>query len=159
MCLSNEELEKYAAQLGSDCPFFIANVPQIAGGRGEQLRPSMVDLSGFYIKLVNPGLHIGTAQAYAGVHFSTVKPYLSELLQMPIEEWRAVIHNDFERSVFQLYPEIAGIKNELYDEGALFALMSGSGSTVYGIFKGEPKCTFKHLTSYIEVIRQFPVTA
>jgi 4-diphosphocytidyl-2-C-methyl-D-erythritol kinase len=154
--LSIKQLEDYAAQLGSDCPFFIADLPQMASGRGERLIPSRVDFSGYFLKLVNPGLHVGTAEAYAGVEFSPDTPALSEILQRPIEEWCTVVSNDFEQSIFQRFPQISDIKEQLYAEGAVFALMSGSGSTVYGIFKEKPKQSFTDKPSCIEFIRQFP---
>jgi 4-diphosphocytidyl-2-C-methyl-D-erythritol kinase len=156
--LSTKQMEEYAVHLGSDCPFFIADLPQMAGGRGEQLSPTQVDLSGYFLKLVNPGLHIGTAEAYDGVEFSPDTPALLELLQLPLDEWQGVIHNDFEKSVFQRFPEISDIKEQLYAEGAIFSLMSGSGSTVYGVYKEEPKRTFTGKSSWMEVIRQFPLT-
>jgi 4-diphosphocytidyl-2-C-methyl-D-erythritol kinase len=154
--LSIKQLEDYAAQLGSDCPFFIANTSQIAGGRGEVLQPVEINLCGFYLKIVNPGLHVGTAEAYAGVHFSSVEPSIKTLVQGPMETWKESIQNDFERSVFERYPEISKIKEKLYAEGALFALMSGSGSTVYGIFRDAPEITFRNHPDYLEKICQFP---
>lgn len=156
--LSNEQLEYYAAQLGSDCPFFIADVPQLAGGRGEVLRPAALNLSGYYLKLVNPGLHVGTAEAYAGVHFSEANPSLETLLSQPIESWMENVANDFERSVFERYPEIKEIKEQLYAEGAVYALMSGSGSTVYGLYKEKPSLSFIHRPDYMEIVKEFPAT-
>ena len=156
--LANVQLEEFASQLGSDCPFFIANAPQMAGGRGEVLSSSNVDLSGCFLKLVNPGLHVGTAEAYAGVHFSGEYPALSEFLRKPISEWKMNVENDFEQSVFERYPEIEQIKQQLYSEGAVFALMSGSGSTVYGIYKEEPVKSFTHQSDYLEVVKQLPLS-
>lgn len=157
--LSTIDLELVAGQLGSDCPFFIANTSQMARGRGEVLTRAHIDLKGYFLKLVNPGLHVGTAEAYAGVHFSQENPGLSELLQLPMPEWKFCVANDFERSVFARYPEIEEIKHQLYEEGAVFALMSGSGSTVYGLFEKKPDLSYSDRPEYMEVVREFRVTA
>lgn len=148
--LSNDELRDLAAELGSDCPFFIEGKPQIAKGRGEVLNPVKVDLSGYFLKIINPGIHVGTAEAYAGVSFSDDSISIEEILSRPISDWRDLLRNDFEQSIFNKYPEIASVKSKLYDEGAIYASMSGSGSTVYGIFSSRPEMTF--LTYFERVV-------
>ena len=149
--LSNKTLEEYAAELGSDCPFFIEEVPQIARGRGEILGPIKLDLNGYFIKIINPGIHVGTAEAYAGVVPDNNVPAVEDVINQPIETWKSDLINDFEYSVFKKYPEIAGIKEKLYTEGAVYAAMSGSGSTVFGIYAKKPTFTFD---AYFERILQ-----
>ena len=133
--LSIEKMEEYAAQLGADCAFFIQNKPVFAKGIGNIFEPIQLSLKGFYIILVKPDIFVSTKDAFS--HIIPCKPSLSlkEVIQMPIETWRATMKNDFENSVFQKFPEIAAIKDKLYDLGALYASMSGSGSSVFGIFK------------------------
>lgn len=135
--LSNEQLLDYALQLGSDCPFFIINTPCFATGRGEFLEPISVDLSAYKFVIVNPGLHVSTAEA-----FSLLKPLLhsksiKDIVQQPVETWKLQLKNDFEDPVFKEYPAIGTIKSKMYQSGAVYASMTGSGSTVYGIFKKE----------------------
>jgi 4-diphosphocytidyl-2-C-methyl-D-erythritol kinase len=130
-------LEEYAAQLGSDCPFFIENTPKIAKGRGETLEKVSLDLKGTQIVLINPSIHIGTKEAYAGVSPSSPKVKLEEVLQDK-SKWKNDLVNDFESSIFPNHPEIGAIKNKLYDNGAYYAAMSGSGSTVFGLFESKP---------------------
>ncbi|AFL83085.1 4-diphosphocytidyl-2-C-methyl-D-erythritol kinase [Belliella baltica DSM 15883] len=131
-------LEEYAAQLGSDCPFFIENTPKIATGRGEILEPVEVDLSGKHLLLINPNIHIGTKEAYAGV---TPKASSIDLKKVLADQsrWKDELINDFEASIFPRYPEIASIKTQLYEMGAFYAAMSGSGSTVFGLFEEKPE--------------------
>ncbi len=129
-------LEDYAAHLGSDCPFFIENTPKIARGRGEILEPVTLSLKGSHLVLINPQIHIGTKEAYAGVTPSQPKVKLEEVLA-DRSRWKADLVNDFELSVFQNHPEIAGIKTKLYEAGAYYAAMSGSGSSVFGLFDQE----------------------
>ncbi|WP_373523169.1 4-(cytidine 5'-diphospho)-2-C-methyl-D-erythritol kinase [Aquiflexum sp.] len=131
-------LEDYAAQLGSDCPFFIQNTPKIATGRGEILEPVYVDLKGDHIVLVKPQIHIGTKEAYAGVNPKKPNQPLEEILADKTL-WKAHLINDFEASIFPKYPKLAAIKNQLYEMGAYYAAMSGSGSTVFGLFGKAPK--------------------
>ncbi len=126
-------LEDYAAQLGSDCPFFIENTPKIATGRGEILGPVEVDLSGKHLLLINPNIHIGTKEAYSGVQPRPSDINLREVLA-DRSRWKDELVNDFEASIFPKHPEIAAIKSKLYEMGAFYAAMSGSGSTVFGLF-------------------------
>jgi 4-diphosphocytidyl-2-C-methyl-D-erythritol kinase len=130
-------LEEYAAQLGSDCAFFIENKPKIATGRGEILEPVEVDLAGTHLVLINPGIHIGTKEAYAGVTPAVPKVKLKEVLADK-SRWKEELVNDFEKSIFPNHPEIAAIKNKLYENGAYYAAMSGSGSSVFGLFEEKP---------------------
>jgi len=136
--LPQEKLLEIALKLGSDCPFFIYNSPCYAKGRGEILNPLDLNLSGLHILLVNPGLHINTGKAYS---LSNPKPSIHKLPKEISKEpllWKDLISNDFEKVVFDLYPEIGLIKNELYKMEAIYSAMSGSGSTVFGIFKEKP---------------------
>lgn len=135
--LSDLQLEAYALQLGSDCTFFIKNQPAIARGRGEQLKPIDLDLSGYYLAIHNPGIHISTKEAYAGVNPHQPESSVSEIIQKPIESWKDTLLNDFEASIFPNHPEIEQLKKEMYDAGAIYASMTGSGSTVYGVFENK----------------------
>ena len=142
--LSDAELSALAAQLGSDCAFFIFNRPMLGTGRGEILTPVDLDLSAYRIKVVVPeGVSVSTAEAYRGLRrgensgrnaAESDSNRVPEVLSSPVTEWRERLINDFETSVFALHPALADIKRALYEEGALYASMSGSGSALYGIF-------------------------
>ena len=132
--LTTDQLEAFATQLGADCPFFIKNQPVYATGIGNHFTPINLSLMGKTIVLVKPEIFVSTREAYAGVTPHQPAKPLMELIQQPIETWRNNIVNDFEDSVFPIYPEIAAIKDRLYDLGAIYASMSGSGSCVFGIF-------------------------
>ena len=133
--LSIEKMEEYAAILGADCAFFIQNKPVFASGIGNIFENITLSLKGYYIVLVKPDIFVSTKDAFS--HITPMHPNqsLKEIIRMPVETWRATMKNDFEESVFQKYPEIAAIKNKLYDMGAIYASMSGSGSSVFGIFR------------------------
>ena len=133
--LSIEKMEEYAAILGADCAFFIQNKPVFASGIGNIFEPIQLSLKGYYLVLVKPDIFVSTKDAFA--HITPKKPTqsLKEIIRMPVETWRATMKNDFEESVFQKFPEIAAIKDKLYDLGAIYASMSGSGSSVFGIFR------------------------
>lgn len=131
-------LEEYAAALGSDCAFFIENTPKIATGRGEILEPIALDLKGTHLVLINPGIHIGTKEAYAGVTPAEPKVRLKEILADK-SRWKNELVNDFEASIFPNHPKIAEIKEKLYEHGAYYAAMSGSGSSVFGLFEEKPE--------------------
>lgn len=135
LVISDFEAKELLAKVGSDCPFFWTNKPAFVFGRGEQMRTLDIDLSQFQFVLVNPNIHISTKEAYAGVQPQTPPIDLAMLEWLDIEDWREVVKNDFETSLFPSYPEIAAIKEMLYEMGATYASMTGSGSTVYGIFK------------------------
>lgn len=132
--ISTKQLMSYALQLGSDCPFFLINKPCYATGRGEELEEIALDLSGYKILLVNPGIHIDTTLAFSGIIPGAHNTDLKKIIREPIIQWRDNLFNDFEKGVFQKHPQISAIKDQLYKQGALYACMSGSGSTVYGIF-------------------------
>jgi 4-diphosphocytidyl-2-C-methyl-D-erythritol kinase len=139
LALSREKLAGYATQLGSDCTFFIYNTPGYATGRGEILEPIAVpQLEHKKILLVNAGLHINTGWAFAQLSPNNDHPNLAALVQLPIEEWKNKLTNDFEEPLFAAYPQLADIKKKLYASGAEYAAMTGSGSTIFGIFNHSP---------------------
>ena len=128
-------MERYAARLGSDCAFFISNTPSIATGRGEILNPIGLTLKGYTILLVKPDIAVSTAEAYAGVTPHKPETSLADAVMRPVSEWKDCVFNDFEPSVFAKYPLLGEIKEKLYDLGADYASMTGSGSTIYGLFR------------------------
>lgn len=130
-------LEEYAAKLGSDCPFFIQNTPKLVSGRGEIMEDISVDLSGKWLVLVNPNIHISTQEAYAGVRPKTPAQDLKLVLSNTLR-WKDELINDFEQSIFEKYPLLGELKQSLYAQGAFYAAMSGSGSTLFGLFDQEP---------------------
>ncbi len=132
--LSTPVLLNYALQLGSDCPFFIINKPCYATGRGEILEEINLDLSNYKIVLINPGIHVNTGWAFSNINPSPSIKNIKTIVQQPVNTWRDELTNDFETAVFTAHPQIKWIKNTLYDSGAVYAAMSGSGSTVLGIF-------------------------
>ena len=140
--LSENQLLAYALQLGSDCPFFIINTPCLASGRGELLQPIQLSLSGYRLVLVNPGIHVNTRWAFSQLKLTepatndstNTKQSLASIVSGSIDSWKDKLTNDFEMPVFEKFPLIQSIKETLYEKGALYASMSGSGSSVYGIF-------------------------
>ena len=146
--LSQKQLINYSLQLGSDCPFFILNKPCFATGRGEILEQTELDLSEYKFLVIHPPIHISTSWA-----FSTIKPFkpvksIKQIIQQSISTWKTELINDFEKPVFESHPEIKNIKEKLYDEGANYASMSGSGSAVYGIFKKEKTISISFPDNY-----------
>ena len=135
--LSDERLEQYAAQIGADCAFFIKNTPAYATGIGNILTPTTCNISGYTLVLVKPEIHISTKEAYSLVHPAAPETPLTVISQKPVEEWKGLMKNDFEKSVFAAHPSMEGIKEQLYAMGAVYASMSGSGSSFFGIFKDE----------------------
>ena len=135
--MSEDKMEDYASRLGADCPFFIKDTPVFATGIGNEFHPIDLSLKGKNIILVKPDTFVSTADAYRDVKPCKPETPLTELLKAPVTEWKDNVINDFEASVFRKYPEIAAIKDRLYDIGAEYASMSGSGSAVYGIFDSE----------------------
>ena len=138
LAIGAEQLQKYALALGSDCPFFIINEPVQATGRGEIMQPITCTLSSKTLVLVCPGIHVSTADAFRKIKLSPNAPSSASLIEKPIQAWKDNLINDFEEPVFNAFPEIANIKEKLYDAGALYASMTGTGSTVYGIFETSP---------------------
>ncbi len=132
--LSNEQLINYALQLGSDCPFFSLNKPCFATSRGEVLKAIDIDLSAYQIIVINPKIHISTAWAFGNIVPSKSKKSVEEIIQQPISTWRKELINDFEKPVFKKYSAVEDIKQILYHHNAIFASMTGTGSTVFGIF-------------------------
>jgi 4-diphosphocytidyl-2-C-methyl-D-erythritol kinase len=132
--LSEQALLEYALQLGSDCPFFIINTPAFATGRGEILTPTSIDLSGYTTVIVNPGIAISTKLAFSLITPKIPETHLAAVIQQPISTWKDALINDFEQPIFNSFPELAKIKETLYQNGAVYASMTGTGSTIYGIF-------------------------
>lgn len=132
--LSTEDMEKRLAKFGADCPFFVRNKPAYATGIGDELTNCNVSLKDKFIVLVKPDVFVSTKEAYAHVTPKLPAIPLAEAIKLPIETWKEQIVNDFEQSVFPFHPELPAIKQTLYDMGAVYASMSGSGSTMYGIF-------------------------
>lgn len=133
--LSEKKMITYAGQLGSDCPFFILNHPCHARGRGEILEPLEIDLTAYKLLLVYPDIHISTSWAFSQLSPKTGNCGLKQSIMRPIAEWKTRLYNDFEEPVFKRYPELKIIKERLYEAGAIYASLSGSGSVIYGIFK------------------------
>lgn len=137
--LSNQQMIDYALQLGSDCPFFVLNSPVTASGRGEIMEPITCDLSEWDFLIVNPGIHISTAAAFSHIRLNPDAEPCQAVIQEPIETWKERLINDFEASVFPSHPELLRIKEQLYAMDAVYAAMTGSGSTLFGIFKKLPE--------------------
>ncbi|WCT14137.1 4-(cytidine 5'-diphospho)-2-C-methyl-D-erythritol kinase [Mucilaginibacter jinjuensis] len=141
--LSVEAMQNYARQLGADCAFFIENKPVYAFEKGDQFEQVELDLSKYVIVLVMPPVHVSTADAYSGVKPEQAAESLKDLIKLPVTEWKDRIKNDFEKSVTGKYPLIGEVKQSLYEAGALYASMSGSGASVFGVFETLP--SLKHL--------------
>ncbi|MBL7723009.1 MAG: 4-(cytidine 5'-diphospho)-2-C-methyl-D-erythritol kinase [Chitinophagaceae bacterium] len=142
--IPHEQLIDYAAQLGSDCPFFIINKPCFAKGRGEKLEELTVDLSNYKFIIIHPNIHIDTGRAFLSITPTLTARSLKDIIASPLRTWKDELINDFEKVIFPDYKEIATIKEKLYQAGAIYASMSGSGSTVYGIFEkgSQPELQF-----------------
>ena len=139
LCLTIPQLMEFADELGSDCPFFILNKPCFATGRGEILEEINLDLSDYKIAIVNPGIHVTTGDVFSKMKPVVPEKSIKEIITLPIKKWKAELQNDFEKIIFKQYREIVDIKDSFYSDGAIYASMSGSGSTVYGIFKKDQK--------------------
>ena len=132
--LSNKQLAEIAAKLGADCPFFVYNRPMMATGIGEMLAPIDLSLQGYTLLLIKPAISVPTAEAYSRVIPNIPEQHVDELVSLPLKEWQRLLVNDFEASVMTLHPELAIIKQTLIDAGAIYAAMSGSGSSIFGIY-------------------------
>ncbi len=135
--LSDEQLEAYAARIGADCAFFIKNTPAYATGIGNILSPTVCSISGYHLVLVKPDIHISTKEAYSLVTPAAAETPLTEIAALAVEEWKGKMKNDFEKSVFANHLQMKKIKEELYNMGAVYASMSGSGSAFFGLFTGQ----------------------
>ena len=155
--ISETQLISYALQLGSDCPFFIINKPCLGSGRGELLQPISLTLKGYQLVVVNPGIHVNTGWAFSQLNLdaNTVNDNaltiesLSNIILGDMVNWKDELKNDFEQPVFEKFPAIEVVKNTLYEKGAVYASMSGSGSTVFGIFKENKIPHFNFPSNYL----------
>lgn len=137
--LNDQQMMDYAARLGADCAFFILSRPCYAEGIGEQLTPIDLDLKGWHLCVVRPNIPVSTKEAFSRIHPHYPAANCLDVVRRPVSEWRDLLFNDFEESVFALHPEIGNIKQQLYDMGATYAAMSGSGSALFGLFKEKPE--------------------
>lgn len=140
--IGNPEMERYAAKLGADCAFFIEAEPSYAEGIGDVLMPvdgPKGNLDGYYLAVVKPDVAVRTKDAYAAITPKKPAKCCRDIVRQPIETWKDELVNDFEEPIFKMHPELASIKEKLYEQGAVYAAMSGSGSAIFGIFREEPK--------------------
>lgn len=136
------EMERYASRLGSDCAFFITAEPSFATGRGEVLKPVNIaeqNLQGYYIAIVKPAIAVSTREAFKQIICRQPEHCCRDIVRQPVETWKTVLTNDFEEPAFKQHPELADIKQRLYDLGAVYAQMSGSGSAFFGLFRTDPQ--------------------
>ena len=145
--LSDEQMIGYATRLGADCAFFIKSTPCYAEGIGEQLQPVEFNLQGWYLGVVRPDIPVPTREAFALITPHYPQKNCRLVVSQPVETWRNELVNDFEQSVFALRPELAQVKQQLYDMGAAYAAMSGSGSALFGLFKEQPVCLSQQFPS------------
>jgi 4-diphosphocytidyl-2-C-methyl-D-erythritol kinase len=145
-------LEELAARLGSDTAFFVRNQTQMARGRGELLEPFDLPLSGLWLMIVKPPVHVSTAEAYRGVTPRVPERRLAQRLGGDPRGWRETVRNDFERSLFEARPVLAAVKKSLYDAGAVYASLSGSGAALYGLFGERPTWRGEGNFVYLEKI-------
>jgi 4-diphosphocytidyl-2-C-methyl-D-erythritol kinase len=151
--LTKNKLIEYASELGSDCAFFVESGAKIARGRGEILKPINLNIRGYFLKIVNIGIHISTAEAYGNVEFQDHKQNVEAVLGLNLDKWKSNLKNDFEVHIFKKHPILTTIKERLYEEGAVYASMSGSGSTMFGIYKEKPlDNSFNDLNTTYEII-------
>ncbi|MCC9136201.1 4-(cytidine 5'-diphospho)-2-C-methyl-D-erythritol kinase [Pontibacter silvestris] len=135
--LNADTLEEYARKLGSDCAFFVRNKPVVVSEKGDIFQPVALDLKGYSCVIVHPGIHISTAEAYGNVVPEEPSCGMEILLKQEVPVWKNILENDFEKVLFPKYPELPKVKEKLYDAGAAYASMTGSGSAVFGLFKGD----------------------
>ena len=133
---TTNDLLALAKEIGSDCPFFILNKPVLATGRGEKMEKINLDLSGYSLLLIYPGIHIPTASSFSAIQPAPSQESLPKLISSPVAEWKNRLTNDFEKNAFAQYPQLADLKEQLYQSGAAYASMTGSGSALYGLFPG-----------------------
>lgn len=132
--ITNSTLEEYAARLGADCAIFIQNKPVYAEGIGNIFSPIALTLKGYFLVIIKPDIFISTGKAFSQIKPKHPEKNLKDIIKMPIGTWRETMINDFEESVFPQFPRLAELKQQLYDNGAIYAAMSGSGSSLFGIF-------------------------
>lgn len=137
--MSTAELMEHAVQLGSDCPFFVESTPAYVTGRGEHLESIELNLAGCWLLLIHPGIHISTAEAFGMIQPKTLSGLLKDYVRLPVEQWKGHIFNDFEQPLVERHPLVGQLRDSLYEAGAMYAAMSGSGSAVYGLFREEPE--------------------
>ena len=133
--LSDEQMISYAARLGADCAFFVVNRPCYAEGIGEKMQDIALNLAGWYLAVVRPAIPVSTKEAFSLITPQYPAENCRDVVMQPVDTWRGRLTNDFEKSVFALYPAIGAIKDRLYEMGAVYASMSGSGSSLYGLFR------------------------
>lgn len=150
--LTEEQLIEAAAMIGSDTAFFVRNTPQLCSGRGERMTPIELPLSGLYLAVAKPTEGVSTKEAYSGVKPAVPSLRLSDALKRPIGEWRGVVKNDFEPHIFAAHPAIAQLKSAMYEAGAIYASMSGSGSAVFGIFAEQPQLSIS-TDNYLKITK------
>ena len=150
--ISKSELLEMASFLGSDCPFFIDSIPALCFSRGELMESICINLTGFYIKLIYPAIHVSTKLAYAGIKCNEIDKQLKKSILKDKRSWKNEISNSFEKNVFLKNPILSKIKNELYADGAIYASMSGSGSSIYGLFDKEPLKSREYPANVMEFI-------
>ena len=153
--IDKKKLHGLALELGSDCPFFLDPKPMLASGRGELFRPLNVSLDNFYILVVHPGIHISTAAAFAMINPGSPEYDLSDALHSDPDQWKHTVKNDFEAVAIKMHPQLGALKNQLYEAGAFYASMSGSGGSFFGLFREKP--TFSSGTGYRTFLHE-PVT-
>jgi 4-diphosphocytidyl-2C-methyl-D-erythritol 2-phosphate synthase len=146
--MTDQGMRDMALELGSDCPFFIDLVPSLATGRGEILHAKNCFLDGYFITILNPGVAISTREAYLNCQPARPETPLEKLIGIPVGKWKKLIKNDFENYAFKLYPVISDMKKAMYRSGAIYSSMSGSGSSVFGIFEAKPRIPSK-LKEYV----------
>ena len=151
--LDETQMEGLVGRLGADCPFFINPRPLYAEGIGNVFSPMPLNLGGWYLMLVKPDVYVSTREAYAGVHPHLPACSLLETASLPVGQWPDRMVNDFEESIFQSHPLLAEIKQLLYHEGAAYASMSGSGSTIFGLFRSRPDCEHLFAEHFVKVMR------
>lgn len=155
--MGNAEMERYAARLGADCPFFIGAEPAYATGIGDILEPADAEsgnLHGYWLAVVRPNITVSTAEAYRAITPRAPEKNCRMVVRQPIDTWRDELRNDFEEPVFRRHPELRAVKEKLYEMGAAYAQMSGSGSAIFGIFREEPQEVMRYASDmFVKVMR------